>query len=63
MGSTRFSPVLDTIKKIHISAADRVVRDREAGREPSTQAGGFGCGWTGEVTTTGSTAYGHEPEH
>lgn len=22
-----------------------------------------GCGWTGEVTTTGSVAIGHEPEH
>ena len=24
MGSTRFSPVLDTIKKIHISAAEKI---------------------------------------
>ena len=22
-----------------------------------------GCGWTGEVTPTGATATGHEPEH
>lgn len=21
------------------------------------------CGWTGEITTTGSVAVGHEPEH
>lgn len=22
-----------------------------------------GCGWTGEITTTGAVAVGHEPEH
>lgn len=30
MGSTRFSPMLDTIKKIHISAADRIAGERAA---------------------------------
>ena len=28
MGSTRFSPVLDAIKKIHISAADKIAAER-----------------------------------
>ena len=28
MGSTRFSPMLDTIKKIHISAADKIAAER-----------------------------------
>jgi len=28
MGSTRFSPVLDTIKKIHISAAEKLAAER-----------------------------------
>jgi 5,5'-dehydrodivanillate O-demethylase oxygenase subunit len=33
MGSTRFSPVLDTIKKIHISAADKIAAERAAAAE------------------------------
>jgi 5,5'-dehydrodivanillate O-demethylase len=35
MGSTRFSPMLDAIKKIHISAADRIA----AGKTESQPAG------------------------
>ncbi len=30
MGSTRFSPVLDTIKKIHIAAAEKMAAERSA---------------------------------
>ena len=33
MGSTRFSPMLDTIKKIHISAADKVASEKAAAQE------------------------------
>ena len=42
MGSTRYSPVLDTIRKLHLAAADRVSKDQAAGRTSFTPVGGIG---------------------
>lgn len=42
MGSTRYSPELETIKQVHLSAAARVEADKEAGRPSFTPAGGIG---------------------
>jgi 5,5'-dehydrodivanillate O-demethylase len=42
MGSTRFSPMLDTIKKVHVRAAERVGKDKAAGRPSFVPVGGFG---------------------
>ncbi|WP_433798948.1 Rieske 2Fe-2S domain-containing protein [Actinomycetospora sp. CA-084318] len=42
MGSTRFSPMLDTIRKVHLSAAEQVGKDKAAGRDSVTPAGGIG---------------------
>jgi 5,5'-dehydrodivanillate O-demethylase len=42
MGSTRYSPALETIRRVHLDAADRVAADREAGRTSSTPQGGIG---------------------
>lgn len=42
MGSTRYSPELETIRTVHISAAERVAADKEAGRPSFTPEGGIG---------------------
>jgi len=42
MGSTRYSPDLEAIRQVHISAAARVEADKEAGRTSFTPVGGIG---------------------
>ncbi len=42
MGSTRHSPALETIRSVHLDAADRVAADAEAGRASFTPEGGIG---------------------
>lgn len=42
MGSTRYSPDLEAIRQVHISAAARVAADKEAGRTSFTPVGGIG---------------------
>jgi 5,5'-dehydrodivanillate O-demethylase oxygenase subunit len=42
MGSTRYSPDLETIKQVHLDAAARVAADKEAGRPSFTPEGGIG---------------------
>ncbi|HEY2194588.1 MAG TPA: phthalate 4,5-dioxygenase, partial [Actinomycetospora sp.] len=42
MGSTRYSPMLDTIRKVHLSAAEQVGKDKAAGRSSFTPEGGIG---------------------
>jgi 5,5'-dehydrodivanillate O-demethylase len=42
MGSTRHSPALETIRSVHLDAADRVAADAEAGRSSFTPEGGIG---------------------
>jgi 5,5'-dehydrodivanillate O-demethylase len=42
MGSTRYSPMLDTIRKVHLSAAEQVGKDQAAGRPSFTPVGGIG---------------------
>jgi 5,5'-dehydrodivanillate O-demethylase len=42
MGSTRHSPALETIRQVHLQAADRVEVDKEAGRPSFTPEGGIG---------------------
>jgi 5,5'-dehydrodivanillate O-demethylase len=42
MGSTRFSPMLDTIKKVHVRAAETAGKEKAAGRTPFVPAGGIG---------------------
>jgi 5,5'-dehydrodivanillate O-demethylase oxygenase subunit len=42
MGSTRHSPALETIRQVHLQAADRVEADKEAGRPSFIPEGGIG---------------------
>jgi 5,5'-dehydrodivanillate O-demethylase oxygenase subunit len=42
MGSTRYSPALEAIRQVHLSAAARVEDDKAAGRPSFTPAGGIG---------------------
>ena len=42
MGSTRYSPDLEAIRQVHITAAARVAADKEAGRTSFTPVGGIG---------------------
>jgi 5,5'-dehydrodivanillate O-demethylase len=42
MGSTRYSPALETIRQVHLSAAERVEADKAAGRPSFIPEGGIG---------------------
>jgi 5,5'-dehydrodivanillate O-demethylase len=42
MGSTRYSPELETIRQVHLQAASRVEADKAAGRRSFTPEGGIG---------------------